>query len=177
MRNCCPQPLKLLVAALALEAASVLSCRTTPCILTVLLCSRTLQASGLASFLLQAAFGDLDDFHVGHLIVLISMIISFFCFFFPLQACLCSYDYTFNICSDFTFSSLPARHPPGFQSAARRAGTSCANCQTTTTTLWRRNANGDPVCNACGLYYKLHNVSGTGTSQKSVMGGAELPLW
>lgn len=45
------------------------------------------------------------------------------------------------------------------QSAARRAGTCCANCQTTTTTLWRRNANGDPVCNACGLYYKLHNVS------------------
>lgn len=45
------------------------------------------------------------------------------------------------------------------QSAARRAGTSCANCQTTTTTLWRRNANGDPVCNACGLYFKLHNVS------------------
>lgn len=47
--------------------------------------------------------------------------------------------------------------PP--QSAARRAGTCCANCQTTTTTLWRRNGNGDPVCNACGLYYKLHNVS------------------
>lgn len=45
------------------------------------------------------------------------------------------------------------------QSAARRAGTCCANCQTTTTTLWRRNSNGDPVCNACGLYYKLHNVS------------------
>ena len=46
-----------------------------------------------------------------------------------------------------------------FQSAARRAGTSCANCNTNTTTLWRRNPNGDPVCNACGLYYKLHNVS------------------
>lgn len=45
------------------------------------------------------------------------------------------------------------------QSAARRAGTSCANCGTNTTTLWRRNGNGDPVCNACGLYYKLHNVS------------------
>ena len=45
------------------------------------------------------------------------------------------------------------------QSAARRAGTSCANCGTSTTTLWRRNPNGDPVCNACGLYYKLHNVS------------------
>lgn len=46
-----------------------------------------------------------------------------------------------------------------FQSAARRAGTSCANCHTTQTTLWRRNQNGDPVCNACGLYWKLHAVS------------------
>lgn len=49
--------------------------------------------------------------------------------------------------------------PIMWQSAARRAGTSCANCKTTTTTLWRRNHNGEPVCNACGLYYKLHNVS------------------
>lgn len=45
------------------------------------------------------------------------------------------------------------------QSTTRRTGTSCANCKGTTTTLWRRNANGEPVCNACGLYYKLHNVS------------------
>nr|XP_033815603.1 trans-acting T-cell-specific transcription factor GATA-3 isoform X3 [Geotrypetes seraphini] len=52
----------------------------------------------------------------------------------------------------------PLIKPKRRLSAARRAGTSCANCQTTTTTLWRRNANGDPVCNACGLYYKLHNT-------------------
>uniref|UniRef100_A0ACB8EH11 GATA-binding factor 2 n=1 Tax=Sphaerodactylus townsendi TaxID=933632 RepID=A0ACB8EH11_9SAUR len=52
------------------------------------------------------------------------------------------------------------------KSAARRAGTCCANCQTTTTTLWRRNANGDPVCNACGLYYKLHNVNRPLTMKK-----------
>lgn len=45
------------------------------------------------------------------------------------------------------------------QSASRRVGLSCANCQTTTTTLWRRNAEGEPVCNACGLYMKLHGVS------------------
>ncbi|XP_078275508.1 transcription factor GATA-3 [Rhinoraja longicauda] len=51
-------------------------------------------------------------------------------------------------------------------SAARRAGTSCANCQTSTTTLWRRNANGDPVCNACGLYYKLHNINRPLTMKK-----------
>nr|2M9W_A Chain A, Transcription factor GATA-4 [Homo sapiens] len=43
-------------------------------------------------------------------------------------------------------------------SASRRVGLSCANCQTTTTTLWRRNAEGEPVCNACGLYMKLHGV-------------------
>lgn len=48
---------------------------------------------------------------------------------------------------------------PVLQSASRRVGLSCANCQTTTTTLWRRNAEGEPVCNACGLYMKLHGVS------------------
>ncbi|XP_033113977.1 GATA-binding factor 2-like [Anneissia japonica] len=51
-------------------------------------------------------------------------------------------------------------------SAAKRAGTSCANCQATTTTLWRRNPNGDPVCNACGLYYKLHGVNRPLTMKK-----------
>ncbi|CAG4976773.1 unnamed protein product [Parnassius apollo] len=41
----------------------------------------------------------------------------------------------------------------------RRLGVTCANCRTSNTTLWRRNNNGEPVCNACGLYYKLHNVN------------------
>ncbi|KAL4225855.1 Trans-acting T-cell-specific transcription factor GATA-3 [Mactra antiquata] len=60
----------------------------------------------------------------------------------------------------------PLIKPKRRLSAARRAGTSCANCGTTTTTLWRRNGNGDPVCNACGLYYKLHNVSRPLTMKK-----------
>jgi len=34
----------------------------------------------------------------------------------------------------------------------------CSNCGTDHTTLWRRSHTGEPVCNACGLYYKLHNV-------------------
>ncbi|KAI1882332.1 hypothetical protein AGOR_G00249580 [Albula goreensis] len=60
----------------------------------------------------------------------------------------------------------PLIKPKRRLSAARRAGTSCANCQTSTTTLWRRNANGDPVCNACGLYYKLHNINRPLTMKK-----------
>uniref|UniRef100_A0A8R1HTS2 GATA-type domain-containing protein n=1 Tax=Caenorhabditis japonica TaxID=281687 RepID=A0A8R1HTS2_CAEJA len=44
-------------------------------------------------------------------------------------------------------------------SASRRQGLICSNCNGTNTTLWRRNADGDPVCNACGLYYKLHHIA------------------
>lgn len=40
----------------------------------------------------------------------------------------------------------------------RRVDLSCTNCGTQTTTIWRRNLRGDMVCNACGLYFKLHGV-------------------
>ncbi|XP_069092256.1 transcription factor GATA-4 [Pleurodeles waltl] len=52
----------------------------------------------------------------------------------------------------------PLIKPQRRLSASRRVGLSCANCHTTITTLWRRNAEGEPVCNACGLYMKLHGV-------------------
>ncbi|CDQ56939.1 unnamed protein product [Oncorhynchus mykiss] len=54
--------------------------------------------------------------------------------------------------------SRPLIKPQKRMSSSRRIGLSCANCQTSTTTLWRRNAEGEPVCNACGLYTKLHGV-------------------
>ncbi|VEN64109.1 unnamed protein product [Callosobruchus maculatus] len=41
---------------------------------------------------------------------------------------------------------------------ARRVDLSCTNCGTQTTTIWRRNMRGEMVCNACGLYFKLHGV-------------------
>ncbi|KAG1714463.1 Transcription factor GATA-4 [Nymphon striatum] len=46
-----------------------------------------------------------------------------------------------------------------YKNTTRRAGLQCSNCNTTSTTLWRRNNQGEPVCNACGLYFKLHGVN------------------
>eukprot|EP00057_Strongylocentrotus_purpuratus_P012800 XP_011667274.1 PREDICTED: GATA transcription factor e isoform X3 [Strongylocentrotus purpuratus] len=51
------------------------------------------------------------------------------------------------------------KNPRRLQSGSRREGITCANCHTSTTTLWRRNKDGEPVCNACGLYFKLHGVN------------------
>ncbi|CDR38755.1 CYFA0S02e05336g1_1 [Cyberlindnera fabianii] len=34
----------------------------------------------------------------------------------------------------------------------------CYNCQTQKTPLWRRDSNGNTLCNACGLFQKLHGT-------------------
>eukprot|EP00095_Tigriopus_kingsejongensis_P000706 maker-scaffold58_size443543-snap-gene-3.20 protein:Tk00706 transcript:maker-scaffold58_size443543-snap-gene-3.20-mRNA-1 annotation:"gata-binding factor 2" len=56
-------------------------------------------------------------------------------------------------------TNRPLVKPKRKMNTQRRQGTQCSNCNTTTTTLWRRNGTGEPVCNACGLYYKLHGNS------------------
>lgn len=56
--------------------------------------------------------------------------------------------------------ALPAPDPMPAAPAAPAGGPSvqCTNCHTRTTPLWRRNPQGEPLCNACGLFLKLHGT-------------------
>ncbi|KAL9107849.1 MAG: hypothetical protein Q9187_008371 [Circinaria calcarea] len=60
------------------------------------------------------------------------------------------------------FSSVVPSRPvsPGGSKNGDNNGipTTCTNCFTQTTPLWRRNPEGHPLCNACGLFLKLHGV-------------------
>ncbi|XP_014261893.1 uncharacterized protein LOC106673985 isoform X2 [Cimex lectularius] len=51
----------------------------------------------------------------------------------------------------------------------KRVQVACSNCGTRTTTIWRRNPNGEMVCNACGLYYKLHNINRPATMRRDTI--------
>ncbi|KAL1605358.1 Sodium- and chloride-dependent GABA transporter 1 [Paraconiothyrium brasiliense] len=54
--------------------------------------------------------------------------------------------------------SRPASPGGTKQGEQGSAPTTCTNCFTQTTPLWRRNPEGHPLCNACGLFLKLHGV-------------------
>lgn len=57
-------------------------------------------------------------------------------------------------------SAAPSRpqSPGGTKQGESSTPTTCTNCFTQTTPLWRRNPEGHPLCNACGLFLKLHGV-------------------
>lgn len=46
---------------------------------------------------------------------------------------------------------------------------SCANCHTNTTVLWRKGPDGhSPLCNPCGLFYKLHGTHRSPEKKKEI---------
>ena len=47
---------------------------------------------------------------------------------------------------------------PRLVGGAKDTPLACSNCFTLTTPLWRQGPQGEPLCNACGLFLKLHGV-------------------
>ncbi|KAI9278129.1 hypothetical protein BC943DRAFT_332123 [Umbelopsis sp. AD052] len=72
-------------------------------------------------------------------------------------------------CNGTGGSSSCAGCPAYNQHQVNRQALVCANCQTTTTPLWRRDEANNTICNACGLYYKLHNVHRPVTMKRSTI--------
>lgn len=63
-----------------------------------------------------------------------------------------------RLLSGATEASKPLKNSSGNERQSSTAASQCLNCETTITPLWRRNGEGKPLCNACGLFLNLHGI-------------------
>lgn len=70
---------------------------------------------------------------------------------------------------EITKSNNNNNSPKSANNNSSQKDLSCTNCGTTTTTIWRRNLRGEMVCNACGLYFKLHGVNRPHTMRRDTI--------
>lgn len=59
-----------------------------------------------------------------------------------------------------TTATLASSAPSNMEDTGekKKPPTFCSNCKTTKTPLWRKNNEGNTLCNACGLFLKLHGT-------------------
>lgn len=70
--------------------------------------------------------------------------------------------------SDFSESGDSSDYTANAKLSGDKSNLICNNCNTTKTPLWRR-LEGKLICNACGLYHKLHGVHRPTSLVKSVV--------
>ncbi|TPX59284.1 hypothetical protein CcCBS67573_g09099 [Chytriomyces confervae] len=68
-----------------------------------------------------------------------------------------------------TFNNNNPHYTRKLEPTTTKHGVVCVNCETTSTPLWRRDDYGRPICNACGLYYRLHGVNRIVTGKATVI--------
>lgn len=73
---------------------------------------------------------------------------------------------TLKTCPDNSLMFKDVRKPQKRTATTKRTAMVCANCKADKTSLWRRNNLGETVCNACGLYFKLHKCNRPITMKK-----------
>jgi len=74
------------------------------------------------------------------------------------RLCVCTTSTNFPILipSTITIEHFNKQYHNMATMADQTSQPTCQNCQTSTTPLWRRDEIGSVLCNACGLFLKLH---------------------